>query len=577
MINFGKISCTIFLCLAGILLSCERSLDEINISPNTLPDQEIDIKYVLTGVITQSARISADIMYAGGELSAATQYLQRDFTSYEENNYEWGGMGFSRYYRPVKDSDYIYQRAESEKEGEEKNFYQAVSLVMKAYWYGFMTSAYGDIPYSKAMQAENGGDEFLKPVYDDQKDVFIGILEDLKRANELLKTVTICRSAVDADVMYRGEGVKWRRFANSLALRYNMRLSEKSGAGINPSSEIAALVRNSAEFPLMDSNGDNAAIHFIGTDIVNSWLGGPLNYSLRSEFYRRKPASTIVDKLISLRDPRLTAWIRPVDVQVAQGAVNEILLENGVVKRYTSLDIKSINSDGNPENDINTNMFVGLGIALSGPSEYNLAGSVSVYRDRISALDSRVYLGEASNPHVSYLSDRYAQNAHNLAPWVLMSNAEVRFLLAEAAHRGWIEGNAADYYLAGARASLEQHGIQHGDEAAVYDKDSNKLISFDREAYLSDIKKIYENAPNKMEPIMDQKWIALWMSPESWFDWRRVGLPDLNQHIISGSRGKNTPLRFWYEDAFNEKAMLEAVSKLEPAENNQWSKMWLLK
>jgi hypothetical protein len=157
-----------------------------------------------------------------------------------------------------------------------------------------------------------------------------------------------------------------------------------------------------------------------------------------------------------------------------------------------------------------------------------------------------------------------------------MSNAEVRFLLAEAAHRGWIDGNAVDYYLAGAASSLEQHGIQDGDEGTVYDKATNGLVSFNRDAYLSDIRQIYENASNKMEPIMDQKWISLWMSPESWFDWRRVGLPDLNQNIISGSRGKNTPLRFWYEDAFNEKAMLEAVSKLQPAENNHWSKMWLL-
>lgn len=567
-----------WLCLlAGIVLpSCERSLDDINLSPNTLPDREIDIKYVLTGVITQSARISADVMYAGGELSAATQYLQRDFTSYEENNYEWGGMGFSKYYKPIKDSDYIYQRAETEKEGEEKDYYQAVSLIMKAYWYGFLTSAYGDIPYSKAMQAEKGGDEFFKPAYDSQKEVFTGVLEDLKQANELLKSVTICKSAVDADVMYRGDGLKWRKFANSLRLRYNMRLSEKSDAGVSPAAEIKMLTGNVSEYPLMVGNDDNAAIRFIGSDVVNSWLGGPLNYSLRSEFYRRKPASTIVNKLIELKDPRLTAWIRPVDVQIAQGTANEVVSENGVVKRYTNLNIGEVNKDDNLENDINTAMFVGLGIALTSPNEYNLAGSVSLYRDRISSLDGGIYLGEASNPHVSYLSDRYAQNTHQLAPWVLMSCAEVKFLLAEATYRKWIDGSALDYYLSGAKLSIEQHGVGDGDARAVYDKEANTLVSFDMAGYLSGITEAYERASDKLAPIMDQKWIALWMSAESWFDWRRTGLPDLNQHIISGSRGKNTPLRFWYEDAFNEKEMLDAVSRLDPAVNNQWSKMWLL-
>ncbi len=576
MNSFRRIFRWLPLCLVLVSFSCERTLDEINTSSNTLPDKEIDIKYVLTGVITQSAKISTDIMYGGGELSAATQYLQRDFTSYEENNYEWGGMGFATYYRPIKDSDYIYQRAGAEKTGEEKNYYQAVALIMKAYWYGFLTSAFGDVPYSKAMQAENGGSEFLKPTYDAQKDVFMGIMEDLKTANELLKSVTICKSAVDADVMFRGDGAKWRRFANSLRLRYNIRLSEKSGAGISPSSEIKAMVSNKSEYPLMEANSDNAAIRFIGTDRVNSWLGGPINYSLRSEFYRRKPAATIVNKLVSLNDPRLTAWIRPVDVQIVQGTTNEITLENGAVKRYTNLDIEGRNTDDIPENDINTNLFVGLGIALSSPTQYNLANSVSAYRDKIAALDSKIYLGEAYNPHVSYLSDRYAQNTNPLVPAVLMSCAEVKFLLAEAAHRGWIDGGALTHYINGVKSSLEQHGITDGAAKAVYDRKNNTLIAFDRALYLSNIEKVYEGASNKLEPIMDQKWIALWMSGESWFDWRRVGLPDLNKNIISGSRGQNTPIRFWYEDAFNEKEMVQAVSKLVPATNNQWSKMWLL-
>lgn len=566
------------LCLGATLvfLSCERSLDDINISPNSLPDREIDIKYVLTGVLTQSARISAEITYSSGELSGANQYLQRDFTSFASNTYEWQGMGFSRFFRPIKDSDYIFHRAETEKEGDEKNYYQAVALIMKAYWFGFLTSAFGDIPYSKAMQGEKGGDEFFKPAYDPQKDVFVGILNDLKTANELLKNVALVRSAVDADVMFKGEGQKWRKFANSLRLRYQMRLSQKSDTGINPAAGVKEILDNPAENPIMTVNGDNAAIQFVGTDNVNSWLGGPINYRLRSEFYRRKPASTIVNKLIELQDPRLTAWIRPVDVQIAQGSENTVALENGVVKRYTTLNIAAINSDDDPENDINTAMFVGLGVATTSPNEYNLGGTVSVYRDRISGLNSSIYLGEASNPHISYLSDRYAQNTHPLAPLVLMSCAEVDFLRAEAAHRQWVNGGVLDYVKSGVRNSFTQHGIQDGAPNAVYDAAGNRLVAFRLNDYLDSLEGRYALAANKLEVVMTQKWIAMWMSTDAWFDVRRTGLPDLNQNIISGSRGKLTPLRFWYEDAFNEREMLQAVGRLQPAENNHWAKMWLL-
>lgn len=93
--NIIPIALLIFILLAS---SCSESLDDINISPNTLPDTEVDIKFVLTGVISETAKIATNLAYKSGDLSAANQYLQRDFTSYEENNYQWGANSFSNYY-----------------------------------------------------------------------------------------------------------------------------------------------------------------------------------------------------------------------------------------------------------------------------------------------------------------------------------------------------------------------------------------------------------------------------------------------------------------------------------------------
>lgn len=577
MNNLKNILSWVMLTSAVLLTpSCDSSLSDINISPNNLPDNEIDIKFVLTGVLTKSTQMSAELVFRAGEISAATQYLQRDFTSYEENNYQWDPRAFSGFYEPIKDSEYIYGRAETEKTGEEKNFYQAVSLIMKSYWYGFMTSAYGDVPYSKAMQAEKGGDEFFKPLYDEQNGVFKGVFEDLKTANELLKSVTVVNRAADADVVFNGDGMKWRKFANSLRLRYYMRLSEKTGIDIDPATEISTIVNDQNQYPIMTNNDDNASVAFVGTDNVNSWPGGPLVYSFRSEFYRRKPSSTIVNELISLNDPRLTTWVRPVDVQLKQGNTNEIVMENGSVKRYTDLDIDAINNDGDKENDINTSLYVGLAVALTSPNDFNLGGTVNDYRDMILALDESIYLGGASNPHASYLTDMYAENSNDLVQSVFMNSAEVDFTLAEASVRGWITGDAYDYYKSGIEKSFDQYAIADGDPSSVYDATNNALVEFDESAYLANTKMIFDNAADKLEPILNQKWIALWMMPDSWFDWRRTGLPDLNSNIISGTKGQNTAVRFWYDDPYNEENMLDAISKLQPATNDQWSKMWLL-
>ncbi len=557
--------------------SCDSTLSELNISPNNLPDKEIDIKYVLTGILTKSSQMTAELVYKAQEISGATQYLQRDFTSYEENNYQWGPKSFSGFYEPIKDSQYIYDRAETEKTDSEKNYYQAVALIMKSYWYGFMTSAYGELPYSKAMQAEIGGDEFFKPVYDEQIDIFKGIFEDLKTANELLKSVTVVNSAVDADVVFNGDGMKWRKFANSLRLRYYMRLSEKTGIDINPATEISTIVNDQNQYPIMSDNDDNATVAFVGTDNVNSWPGGPLEYSFRSEFYRRKPSSTIVNELISLNDPRLTTWVRPVDVQLKQGASNEIVMEDGVVKRYTDLDIDAINSDDNLENDINTSLYVGLAVALTSPNDFNLGGTVNDYRDMILALDENIYLGGAANPHASYLADMYAENSNDLVRSVFMNSAEVNFILAEASVRGWITGDAYDYYESGIENSFDQYAIADGAPSSVYDAANNELIGFDKNAYLANTQMIYDNAADKLEPIINQKWIALWLMPESWFDWRRTGFPNLTSNIIAGTKGQDIPKRFAYDDPYNDVNMLGAISKLQPATNDQWSEMWLLR
>lgn len=567
------------LALAAVLLfttACSDSLEDINISPNNLPDKEVDIKYVLTGILTKSAQISTNLTYESGELSAATQYLQRDFTSYEENNYQWGAKDFSNFYEPIKDSNYIFQRAELEKSGETKNYYQAVALIMKSYWFGFMTSSFGDMPYTNALQAEKGGDEFFKPVYDEQKVIFSGILQDLEQANTLLKNAGVCAEAVDADVMYQGNALKWRKFANSLRLRFYMRLSEKTSTDFDPAANIAKMVNNSGEYPVLDSNESNASISFVGTDDVNSWVGGPLYFSFRSEFYRRKPSATIVNDLKALGDPRLTAWVRPVDIQIMQGTSNEVILEDGALKRYVDFDITAINNDEDEENNVNTALYVGLDVALNAPNDFNLGGTVNEYKDAISALNENIYLGSASNPHTSYLSDMYAENYHPLVKAVLMSASETQFILAEASTRGWISGDAFDFYKNGIEISLNQYDIADGDSSSVYDVENNTLVPFNQDVYIANVTQLYNESSNKLAVIMHQKWIANWLTAESWFDWRRTGFPVLNNNIISGTNGQNTPQRFWYDDPYNEEHMLEAIQGLQPSTNDQWSKMWLL-
>lgn len=447
---------------------------------------------------------------------------------------------------------------------------------MRSFWYGFLTSLYGDIPYSEAMQAELGN---YTPVYDNQKDIFKGILDDLKSANDLLSQVKSVDGAAATDLMFQGDVLKWRKFANSLRLRYLMRLSEKlsdmSTLGVDVKAEFSTIVGNSATYPIFTANSDNAAIPYIGSDKANSWYGGPLNWTNRSEFYRRKPCATFVDEMRDNMDPRLTVFIRPVDTQLRISDETPVY-----VKLSDGQIIRNIPASTPGAENLITYRYVGLPPAMQDPNLYNLYTGTDF--NAIKALNSGIYTDLAANPNVSYLSDMYAQNVNPLVKAVLMSYAEVSFILAEARMKGWISSSTTlDYYKAAVVGSLRQYNIANGNKA-VYDPVTDAIVAFDESTFLDNLANKFNTATTDTErltQLMTQKWLACFMTPEFWFDWRRTGVPDFGAKLIAASNGNKLPIRYIYGDdekILNGDNVSAAITRLNPAVDDQWSKMWLL-
>jgi hypothetical protein len=169
------------------------------------------------------------------------------------------------------------------------------------------------------------------------------------------------------------------------------------------------------------------------------------------------------------------------------------------------------------------------------------------------------------NPYASQLNDRYKKTTDPLVVMRLISAAEVNFILSEAAQRGMISGSAAGYYASGIQESFVAWGI--GSQSSSY---------LTRAPY------------DGLESILEQKWLASWTTAqESWFDWRRTGLPVLKTGP-SAARAA-LPLRWYYhytnELSKNPDNAKIAIDKLEPTQfkgtdqsnNSAWSKMWLLK
>lgn len=71
-------------------------------------------------------------------------------------------------------------------ERENKALYKGVALVLSSYLHGINTQLHGDIPYSEAAKEKTEGNFTSR--FDENEEVFKGIINDLEVANELLSS-----------------------------------------------------------------------------------------------------------------------------------------------------------------------------------------------------------------------------------------------------------------------------------------------------------------------------------------------------------------------------------------------------
>ena len=130
-----------------------------------------------------------------------------------------------------------------------------------------------------------------------------------------------------------------------------------------------------------------------------------------------------------------------------------------------------------------------------------------------------------------------------------MTPAEVDFLKAEAALRGWAgAGSAQANYEAGINSSMQQYGVS-STAAATYIADGTSTQTnyvdpqnaSDNAAALSTITIKWDpTATNEvnLERIITQKWLAMFPEgQEAWTEFRRTGYPKLFPVVTNDSGG----------------------------------------
>jgi len=538
----NKISAALVLFLLFVV-SCQ-DLEELNINPNGVDPANAGPALLLTTILTYSGQNVVGLGF--GDIAGVMQHTQKDGWSGGHNSYEWSDQNWGGFYGILRNTKEMLKKAEDQ----ELEFYQGVALTMKAYNFGMITDLWGDAPFSEALQGETGN---LKPVYDSQRDIYIGILGYLEMANTLLSKSQEEYSNINStqDVVYHGSVEKWRKFANSLALRYYMRISTKESAMAK--AGIEKIAANPGQFPVISDASDDANIAYIGNSPSDSWPCNTTFDQSETNWRRLKMCSTLVEKLQALDDPRLALWASkiqiPIVVDPSQPAgYDEIVAGKRVIAQDiadTYVENFGMPLDEDPE-------YVGLPPAWSiVPQAYNLCPNLEQ---------------APLNPHASHLSVIYKAAAGTHLKARLISATEVNFLLAEAAQKSWTTGATAEtHYEAAIKASLD-----------AWD------LSDEYDDYVAGTGVAYDGT---LEQIIEQKWIASWTAAaESWFDYRRTGFPALSPGTIVVRNA--IPIRFLYgtnELLYNPDMAADAIENLETTafsstdgKNSPWSKSWLL-
>lgn len=326
-----------------------------------------------------------------------------------------------------------------------------------------MTDLYGNVPYTEANKGIEGT---FFPKYDNQEFIYKDMLAKLETAAGAIGSGA--DNVGGADLMYGGDFTKWKKFANSLMLRLAMRISN-----VDPAT-AESFARKAISGGVMSSNDDMAWLQMASGP--SQWFNqnGISRAMIPDDWGAQHMMSkTMIDFLKDRNDPRLmifTSGIGPWGGPYNDDPAAQMGMPNG----YDSETIREYLGTTDPVN--------------------------------------RDLTFSRMNPKLLDVDD----------PHIFMTYAEVEFLLAEAAMKGWGDGDVEGHYNAGVKAAMQQWVI-FDESFAVSDDDVN--------AYLT-----ANPFDGSEEMIGQQHWAANFMQwYEAFANYRRTGYPVLQEHNYPGN------------------------------------------
>ena len=431
-------------------------------------------------------------------------------------------------------------------EDAEKVNINSVLRIYRVYLMSIITDTYGDAPFSEA------GLGFLEgkfnPKYDKQEDIYNAFFLELEDA---VNKIDPTKDKVTGDLIYAGDVTKWQQLANSLRLRFAMRISNVNPTKAQTEFENALAANGGV---ITDASSD-ALIKYMtiafsfGQEAYSDYRGNSLSQLLFGNDPANNPSylcSTFFNQLYNSGDPRTF--------------------------KISRCYYDGLMSATSPDNRVDiTQEMIEKGIDFSprNPGAYSWEPWPTGYDSDICAELA------VNNPSVTATMAREVEPklANNFLksdnPGVVMTSAEVKFLMAEATVKKWNVGSvsAEDLYKQGVRAAMDFLTDNYGCTATTD-------AEFD--AFIQNKGTFGHTDNQKLEAINTQAWILHFTNPaECWANVRRSGYPKLKSPAEYGfgqylTGGTEIPVRLCYpvlESSYNKKSYNEAIERMGGTDN----------
>ncbi|MGX5819603.1 SusD/RagB family nutrient-binding outer membrane lipoprotein [Chitinophaga lutea] len=371
----------------------------------------------------------------------------------------------------------------------------AIASVNKVYAAFRVMDVNGSIPYTEALSAR--ATENVTPVYDNQEKLFATFDEELKAAIATLsQALTDQVSYGNADIFYAGDAKKWAKAANVLRLKIAMRLSKRNPDKVKA---IAAEVKASPA-GLFTAVAEEWK-YVSGNDFAR---GGNWN----AQGSANRGSKKLIDFMYDNQDPRLNLFFKK----------NAITLE--VFNRLKAGGAYPASAVFNPRQYVgmpeSPDDFKNPALArLFGTRSYVITEggkAVTVNYDTLSTYQNRLFdLGSDGNG-----SGKYTQP--------IVTYAEMCFIFAELAQRGWLADDAKAWYDKGVTASVKSYDAM---AALAVTVDYKAVTDAEIATYLQQPSIAYAGTDaEKLEKIGIQQYINQFKAPwEAWGYYKLLGFP----------------------------------------------------